>query len=176
MGAYVKKRDRFAEYFSEYYQVVYNAVFPKVGSAEDTEDLCQEVFLILYRNLEDTDNIDNVRKWLYGTLKNVVLQYYRRKEKPKANIDDIFDDVSLTFVNGFRDTRILIEEAIEEEIEDDDERTLVELIAFHNYSYTKVAEYMGLTKRIVGYRYNQVVKKILENLERKGINNIEDLL
>ncbi len=169
------KKDEYTELFTEYYHVVFNAVYPKVGNENDTEDICQEVFIALYNNLE---KIESVRKWLFGTLKNIVYQYYRKKysKQTDIDIDDVFQDVSLTFVNGFKDARIEISAAIEDEIKDETERMIVDLIAFHNYSYTYVAKVMGITKRTVQYRYTQLVKRILANLETKGIKNIEDLL
>jgi RNA polymerase sigma-70 factor, ECF subfamily len=166
-------KDKFTEIFDQYYHIVFNAVYPKVGNVNDTEDICQEVFIALYRKL---DEIEHIKKWLFGTLRNIVYNYYRNKKPDKINIEDVFQDVSLTFVNGFRDARIIISTAIEEEIKNEEERQVVELIAFNNYSYAYVAKLLGVTKRMVQYRYTQLVKRILENLKNRGIKNIEDLL
>jgi RNA polymerase sigma-70 factor, ECF subfamily len=166
-------KDKFTEIFDQYYHTVFNAVYPRVGNVSDTEDICQEVFIALYRKL---DEVQNIKKWLFGTLRNIVYNYYRDKKPDKVNIDDIFHDISLTFVNGFRDARIVISAAIDEEIKNEEERQIVELIAFNNYSYTYVAKLLGVTKRMIQYRYTQIVKRILENLKKRGIKNIEDLL
>jgi RNA polymerase sigma-70 factor, ECF subfamily len=166
------KKDKFTELFDEYYHMVFNAVYPKIGNTHDTEDICQEVFIALFNNL---DNIDSVKKWLFGTLRNVVYKFYRNR-KQVINIDDIFQDISLTFVNGFRDARLLITAAIEDEINNVEDRQIIEMIAYHNYSYSHVAKLTGHTKRIIQYRYTQLVKRILENLNKRGIKNIEDLL
>jgi RNA polymerase sigma factor (sigma-70 family) len=166
------KKDKFTELFDEYYHVVFNAIYPKIGNTHDTEDICQEVFIALFNNL---DNIDSVKKWLFGTLRNIVYKFYRNR-KQVINIDDMFQDISLTFVNGFRDARLLITAAIEDEINNVEDRQIIEMIAYHNYSYAHVAKITGHTKRIIQYRYTQLVKKILENLNRRGIKNIEDLL
>ena len=166
-------KDEYTELFGQYYQIVFNADYTKVGNRHDTEDICQEVFIALYNNL---GKIENVKLWLFGTLRNIVLKYYRDKEPDKQDIDEIFGDISLTFVNGFRDARIMISAAIEDEIKDEDERQMIDLIAFHNYSYAHVAQLMGTTKRTVQYRYGHLVKRILENLKTRGVKNIEDLL
>ncbi len=168
-----KIRDKYTAIFSEYYPVVYNAVNTKVVNKQDTEDICQEVFIALYRNM---DKIENIRKWLFGTLKNSVLKYYRDREPENADIDKMFNDISLTFVNGFRDTRVLLSEAIDEEVKNDTEQMLIDLIAYHNYSYRTVADILGITRRRVEYAYTQLVDRILDNLSSRGINNIEDLL
>ncbi len=166
------KRRNFTELFDQYYHTVFNAVYPKVGNESDAQDICQEVFIALYQNLE---KIESVKKWLFGTLRFTVYKYYKNKND-NVNIDDVFQDVSLTFVNGFRDARIIINSAIEEEIRNEEDRQIVDLIAFSNYTYENAAKMMGMTKRMVYYKYSQIVKRILKNLENRGIKNIEELL
>jgi RNA polymerase sigma-70 factor, ECF subfamily len=173
MQAKLKKRDVFSGLFVDYYPMVYNAICTKVNSLDDAEDICQEVFIALFNHL---DEIQNIRAWLYGTLKNMVLKYYKEKYSGQENIDNFMDDAALTFVNGFRDTRILISQVLDEVLTDDKERNLFELVAVHRYSYSETAELMGITKRKVDYNYNRIAAKITTALKAKGITQIEDLL
>ncbi|MBN2402295.1 MAG: sigma-70 family RNA polymerase sigma factor [Spirochaetes bacterium] len=168
------KRDKFTEDHKKYYPLIFSAVFTKVENIDDAKDICQEVFIRYYENFEKV--IDS-RKWLYGTLRNVVLEFYRM-DKGNVDIDDVFKDISLTFVNGFRDARIIISEAMEEiaNFNNEDDKILFDLVAVYNYSYTEAGRQMGLTKRQVEYKYRQIVDKIISYLEKKGIRNFEDLL
>lgn len=105
------RRNRLTEIYSDYYPIVFNAVNTKVGNHDDTKDICQEVFIRLYERL---DEVENVRRWLFTALKLVVLEYFRAKKKrDDLDIDDVFNDISLTFVNGFRDARIMIKDALD---------------------------------------------------------------
>jgi RNA polymerase sigma-70 factor (ECF subfamily) len=173
MNTDVKKRDRFTVLFTDHYPAVYNAVCLKVGSPADAEDICQEVFLALHHHL---DEVENVRAWLFGTLRNMVLQYFRKKYRSNDEIDALMNDAALTFVNGFRDTRIIIGDVINEVVTDDHERNIFELVALHNYSYNETASVMGITKRMVDYKFNMIAKKIIARLKEKGISQLEDLL
>jgi RNA polymerase sigma factor (sigma-70 family) len=166
-------KDTFTGAFLDYYPLVYSVIYSKVGSEEDAEDICQEVFLILYDNME---KVQNVRKWLYGTLRNLVLQHFQKKSGGHVNVDEIFDDVSISYVNGFRDTRIIINEAVEHIEKDETDALLLDLISVYNYSYTEAASICGLSKRQVAYRYNQAVKRIFNYLAEKGIKDIGELL
>ncbi len=120
----VRKED-FTDIFGRYYHLVFNAVYTKVGNKHDAEDICQEVFIALYNSLED---VENVRKWLFGTLRNKVCNFYRDRNPNIENIDDMFQDISLAFVNGFKDVRIIISSAIDDEIKDENDRELIELL------------------------------------------------
>ena len=109
-------------------------------------------------------------------MRNVVYRYYEKKSKTPVDIDTVFGDISLTYVNGFKDTRLIIEEAMENVELNEEELLIIDYIAFNNYSYTKTGEAMGLSKRQIGYKYLHAVKKIISYLESKGIKDIEDLL
>ncbi len=169
------KRDSFTEAHARYYSVVFGAVYSKVGNADDAEDICQEVFIKCF---EKFDEIENVRKWLFGALRLSVFEFYRRKERRDIDIDEVFGDLSLTFVNGFRDARIIISEAIEniENIRSNEDRLIFDLVAVHNFSYSRAGKQLGLTMRKVEYRYRKIVDEILLYLKEKGIEEIEELL
>lgn len=170
-----KKRDRFTDAYFNYYTIVYNAVYLKVSNIDDAEDICQEVFIRFYNKI---DEVENTRKWLYGTLKMVVLEYYKKKTTGNVNIDDVFNDIALTFVNGMRDTRLIISSAIESisNTLTEDELKVFELIAYYNYTYNETAKNLGMTLRMVEYRYNKIVTQIIDHLKKKGIKDINELL
>jgi RNA polymerase sigma-70 factor (ECF subfamily) len=165
----------FAEAYADYYPLVFGAVHSRVGNIEDAEDICQELFIAMYNKLE---TIENPRKWLYGALKLEVMAYYRKKKPGAVDIDEVFDDVGLTFVNGFRDTRIMIQDAIEsmDNFRDETDRILFDLIAVQNYTYEEAGAQVGLAKRQVRYRYGLIVDRMIDYFRKKGINSLEELL
>jgi RNA polymerase sigma factor (sigma-70 family) len=170
-----RKRKEFSEVFSENYEIVFCAVYSRIGNEFDANDICQEVFIRLYQKF---DRVTNVRKWLFNALKFVVKEYYKKKYRQDVNIDEVFNDIGMTFINGFRDTRIIIQDVIEnmDIFKSDTERAIFELIAINRFSYRYVAEQYGLTRRQVEYKYTQLVENIIKYLKTKGINNLEDLL
>ena len=168
------KTNTFTEIYSDFYTLIFSTVYSKIGNIDEAKDICQDVFI---RFFENYDKIRDRRKWLYGTLRNAVLEFFR-KQKGNVDINDVFKDVSLTFVNGFRDARIIISEAFEnmENFDSEDDKVLFDLVAVYNYSYTEAGKEMGLTKRKVEYKYRRIVDNIMDYLKKKGISDIEDLL
>lgn len=169
------KNKKFAEAYNKYYPVIYSTAYTKIGNTSDTEDLCQELFIKFYNKLE---TIENMRKWLYGALKYELLNYYKKKNIQTVDIDEIFDDVALTYVNGFNDSRIVINEAIEniENFKNDSEYILFKLIAIQHFTYEEAGKQLGLTKRQVRYKYTEISNRLCHYLKKKGIKNLEDLL
>jgi RNA polymerase sigma factor (sigma-70 family) len=170
-----KKTRKFTEVYSDLYPLVYSVVHMKVSNTDDVEDICQEIF---FRFHEKFDEIENPRKWLLGTLKYVVYEHYRKKYRKDICMEDVFEDMNLAFVNGFRDTRIIIEEALNDmdNFGDEKERILFELISIYNYSHKQAGEALGYTRRQVRYRYETTAGRLISYLREKGIHNLEDLL
>lgn len=170
-----RKNSEFAEIYSNYYSIVFSTIYTKLNNIDDTEDLCQEIFSRMYMKLEE---ITDKRKWLFGAIRLELLAFYRNKKKREVDIDDLFQEAGMTFVNGFRDARIIIQDTLDNmgEICDDQERNLFELIAIKRFTYEEAGSQLALTKRQVRYKYSQVIKKLLDSLNNKGIKSLEELL
>ncbi len=167
------KKVKFTDIYNKYYPHIFNIVYSKVHDENDSSDICQEIFLVY---LQKFDEVENPRKWLLGAMKNILFQHYRRKHKSDTDIEMMLDDSSLAYVNGFRNTRIIIKDAIDNSGLTDEERLLIEYIALSGYGYTLAGEILGLSRKKALVRYEKSVKKILAYLRSKGINKIEDLL
>jgi len=170
-----QKLDLFTEAYNNYYPVLYNAICGKVRDTHDTEDICQEVFIIFYNKFE---TIENHRAWLNGTMRNVVYDYYKRKGRKDEDINSIIEDSSMSYVNGFREARLIIEDVINNGNVFDDERdkTVFDLIAFNNYSYVDTAKLVKISYRQVRYSFQKSSLKIQEQLRNRGIKGLEELL
>lgn len=171
-----EKRDNFITAYRDYYPIVFNRIHRLTGNKEDTEDICHDVFIELYNNLE---SVREIRNWLMTVARNQAALYYRkRKIKPDVSFEamDMDNDPSLSFVNGTRELRILLAEEIRNmsNYEDETDRTLFELIAVLKYSYKEAADQLKLSRRQTVYKYQKTVRRMLDNLRAKGLEDIKD--
>jgi RNA polymerase sigma-70 factor, ECF subfamily len=80
--------------FEQVYEASFDFVYRNARRlgvpASATDDVVQEVFLVLHRRLAEYDGRASLRSWVYGILANTVRQYrrtFRRKQKPLQTIE-----------------------------------------------------------------------------------------
>ena len=82
--------------FEELYRAhagrLYNLVFRMLGSAQEAEDLLQEVFLNAYRKLGSFRGDSSLGTWLYRLAVNQCLDALRGRHSRMARITDSLDD------------------------------------------------------------------------------------
>ena len=170
-----KKIRNYSKDFADFYPIIFSTVYGKINNKDEAEDICQEVFMVYF---EKYNEVQKPRAWLIGTMFNVIKKYYNRKGKTDQDIEDLLDDTKMSFINGFKDIRIMVQEAMTDlrNFDNEQDKALFELIAIHNVSYRKAAKIMGFTFEQVRYRYKQSTAKLTQYFKNRGIENLEDLL
>ncbi|MCP4136909.1 MAG: RNA polymerase sigma factor [bacterium] len=170
-------KNKFIEVYSEYYPIIVGVAYTKVKNKEVAEDITQDLFIAYLKKI---DSIENDRKWLYGSLRIEVLNYFTELKKRGEEVD-IHDEefesseIALKFLNGFQETRVMLKEAIGE-IGDETDKLIFDYIGVQYYTYNEAAEVMGWSRSKVVRHYERIVSELRDYLRKKGINNIEDLL
>ena len=167
--------ERFTRAFDENYSVMFNAVRAKVGSFDDAEEICQELFLRLYQRIGE---VANPRAWLFGALRLVVLEHYRKKGHAEDDIDRMCEQTPRSFCERSPETGMLLQEALESEgmFSDERERSLFELVAIDGYSYADAARTLRISYRQARYGFECAAKRIVSWLKGRGISNLEEML
>jgi len=170
-----KRNSEFIEIYSNYYSLIFGSVCMRINSVDDAEDITQEIFTRFFNKM---DEVESPRKWLLGTMRMVLFEFYKKKRDDLLDIDDVFTDVNLTFINGMKDQRLIISDILEDEstFGSDQNRLIFDLIAIQRYTMDEAARELGLSRDQIKYRYTIINKNILISLRKKGITNLEDLL
>ncbi len=79
----------FNEAFTQYADELFRHAFFRVSDRERAVDLVQECFLRAYAYTERTD-IDDIRAFLYRTLRNLIVDEYRKKKS--YSLDAMLED------------------------------------------------------------------------------------
>jgi len=73
--------EAFGEIFDKYSKKVYRFIYFRVSSEELAEDLASQTFLKVWEHLAGGGKIKQLTAYLYQTARNLVIDYYRQREK-----------------------------------------------------------------------------------------------
>lgn len=92
--------EAFTLLFDKYSKKIYRFIYFKVSSKELAEDLASQCFLKVWEQITNGQPIKSFQAWLYQIARNLVVDYYRNREKEElrliyqleeAGIEDKFD-------------------------------------------------------------------------------------
>lgn len=67
---------------------MFRFAYMRVGVREDAEDLVQDVFLKLFRSEENLRSVRNLKQYLFRSLHNQCLDYYRKKSLQVVGLEN----------------------------------------------------------------------------------------
>lgn len=87
----------FEELVSRYTKPIYNFIFRLTGSIQTAEDLVQETFIKVWKNLDKYDQKQLFRGWIFTIARNTTTDYLRKKKTIPFSVlskdeDHIFED------------------------------------------------------------------------------------
>lgn len=82
------KAENLEEIYSEFSGRIKAYLSGKVRSSEDAEDLTQEIFIKIQRNIESLKDEKKLAPWIHSIVRNSITDYYRRKDMGSVEIDD----------------------------------------------------------------------------------------
>lgn len=156
--------DSFARVYDLYMARVYRFVYFKVSVKEDVEDITAEVFLKVWRYIQERNKIGNLNALLYSTARNLVIDYYRSKKRKQVSLSDISEKVA----SGVDSERIQSGVEVSMLLSllgklKDEYREVILLRCVEGYSVHQTATIMGKSAgsvKVLLYR----AKKCLQNL------------
>ncbi len=134
------------------------------------EELVQEAFLRLNR---EWGNIENPRAWLYRTIRNLAINHLRdahpetQLDEERASQDEGLPRDQLGRNEAIGTIRMLLAEMPEED------RNLVTLKYHDELKYQDISKRTGLSVGNVGFRLHHILKRLLDGLQRAGIEGSE---
>ena len=107
----------FEQLFAEHRALVYGLALKFLGNPEDAEDVTQEVFTKVWRNLDSFNRNSSLKTWVYRIAINCCIDYGRKPWRRHSElggvlVEDSEDDSGPAFVSGHVDAegKLLAEE------------------------------------------------------------------
>ena len=142
----------FDNIYEEYFDRVYYKVLSVVKNDDDAEDICQETFISVYKNLSKFREESNIYTWIYRIAINKTYDFFK-KRKLEFEIND--DVLSLPEDINF-DTKVILEEKIK--LISEKEKEIVVLKDIYGYKLKEIAEMKNMNLSTVKSVYYKALK------------------
>ena len=150
----------FRSLLAAYQDRVYNQAFRMLGNREEAEEAAQDVFLRIYRSLDDFRGESKLSSWIFRITANVCISRLRKKQLEVASLDEPVESGEGTMAQMIPDDRPDPEQQYESQETAEIIRAQVrrlppewaQAISLHHYqgmSYEEVAEVMGIPRATV---------------------------
>ncbi len=142
----------FDNIYEEYFDRVYYKVLSVVKNDDDAEDICQETFISVYKNLSKFREESNIYTWIYRIAINKTYDFFK-KRKVEFEIND--DVLSLPEDVNF-DTKVILQEKLK--LISEKEREIIILKDIYGYKLKEIAEMKDMNLSTVKSVYYKALK------------------
>ncbi|EEW95516.1 MULTISPECIES: RNA polymerase sigma factor [Fusobacterium] len=142
----------FDNIYEEYFDRVYYKVLSVVKNDDDAEDICQETFISVYKNLSKFREESNIYTWIYRIAINKTYDFFK-KRKLEFEIND--EVLSLPEDINF-DTKVILEEKLK--LISEKEKEIVILKDIYGYKLKEIAEIKNMNLSTVKSVYYKALK------------------
>lgn len=139
------------------------------ATKEDAEDIVQNSFIKMYRNINDFDYTLKFSSWAYRITHNELIDWYRKqKSRPQLIVSQNDEDIFASIAGDINIEQSAIQEEIKKEIEaviqtlDPKYQEVVTLRFFEDKSYDEIADILQIPAGTVAIRLSRA-KKILQD-------------
>jgi RNA polymerase sigma-70 factor (ECF subfamily) len=166
----LEKQNIFDALYTEYIDSLYRFCYFRVNSSVVAEDLVQDVFMALWKEISRCHTIEYPKTWLYTSMRNKIIDYYRKKKS--VSLDAKMDEHDFEPADTGAPTELMSEiqlliKHIDSIVEDTDREVLI-LRYVNDLSIGEIAEVAGLTNNAVTVRIHRAVTKLKELYYAKG--------
>ena len=143
-----------------------------IGRKEDAEDLTQEVFIKVYKNLKSLDPNLNFKAWLFKIASNTLIDWWRKRGEERelfliddkdSNFETIDEDFSYLKIETAKDIADALEKIKPEY------KVVLLLFYWQGFSYEEIASILSLplgTVKTNLRRAKLAIKEILTGAKR----------
>ena len=148
----IKDEEAFKYFVEKYQKIVYNTSISITQNTEDADDLCQEVFVQIFKSINNFKEKSSLSTWVYRITISKSLEYIRYKKRKKrfSFLVNIFrDDGSAIDLPQFEHPGIILERKEESKILfqaidklNNDQKTAFILKNIRGLNYKKISKIM----------------------------------
>lgn len=169
----VSDTDLFGELIKRYDATLFRYVMRRSNATkEDAEDIVQNSFIKMYRNINDFDSRLRFSSWAYRITHNELIDWYRKqKSKPQFVVSHDDEDIFAHIAGDMNIEKDAIQQETKKEIEriiktlDFKYQEIILLRFFEEKSYEEIADILQIPPGTVAIRLSRARKILGDKLQ-----------
>jgi RNA polymerase sigma-70 factor, ECF subfamily len=158
-------RDSVGILYDRYSAFLYGMIYKIVHREEIAEDLLQELFVKIWKNIDSYDSRKaKLVTWMANIARNLSIDKIRSKEYKNAlqnhDIDDFVNIIEDSSSGSFNPEHIGVREMLDSL--GNDARILIDLVYFQGYTQADAAEKLGIPLGTVKTRIRSAINRLRE--------------
>lgn len=167
----VQTREKaFRELISLYKERLYWHVRKIVTSHDDTDDVLQNTFIKIYKNIDKFNQESKLFSWMYRIATNEAITFINKRAKEKkVDIAEVQEYLVNTLENDVYFTGEEIQEILQKAIATlpQKQQLVFNMKYFDNIKYTEISEILGTSVGALKASYFHAVKKVESYIKNK---------
>lgn len=163
------KEKAFNSLLHKYQQRLYWHIRRMVNDHEDSDDILQEVFIKVWRSLDNFREDAQLYTWLYRIATNESITFLNKKKKTgSVSYDDVSNHVAEAYAETPSQDGDQIQRKLQAAIDTlpDKQKLVFNMKYFQDMKYDEMSEILGTSVGALKASYHIAVKKIEEYLTR----------
>ncbi|MDP3883249.1 MAG: RNA polymerase sigma factor [Candidatus Staskawiczbacteria bacterium] len=155
-----------------YLKPIYGFVYKNIGSAADAEDVTQQVFVKVWKNIKKFDQKKALKPWIFQIAKNTSIDFLRKKktvpfsrfenEKGQNTFVDNIEAPAINLIDALNNRQVL---ALAMQTLSPKEQKTITLRHNYGLSFKEIAEAFEESINTVKSRYRRTVSALRESIE-----------
>lgn len=164
----------------KYQDMVYTLCVRMMGREEHAQEVAQDVFMKVYKNLSRYEGRSKFSTWIYRIAYNECISNIRKQTRIIDIVDEIPDvDIDAGALDGFtmlqaQERRRYLQEAID--VLGESDAVVISLFYLEELSLEEIAEVTGMQNNAIRTRLHRARKKLLEALSIQLKTELKSIL
>jgi RNA polymerase sigma-70 factor (ECF subfamily) len=169
------KEKAFRELISLYKERLYWHVRKIVISHDDTDDVLQNTFIKIYKNISKFNQESKLFSWMYRIATNEAITFINKRNKErKVDISEVHEQIVSTLESDIYFSGEEIQEILQKAIASlpQKQQLVFNMKYFDNIKYTQISEILGTSVGALKASYFHAVKKIESYIKKQNKLNL----
>lgn len=157
-------KDSFDLLYEEYYLSLYRTALLILGSREEAEDVLQDTFLSIYKNINNLKEFNKLRSWIFSILKNSCYTRYKNRKREFPD-EFILEKADSNFISSGEDEFVLNNEVESALLKlNHKEREVLVLFYYDDFSIEEIAKILKTFQGTVKSRLFRARKNLKKEI------------